>query len=90
MVMEDERYAKARSRVRRMRAFYTSLGTFVIVNITLFLINLVTHGDWWFYWVTIFWGIGLLWQAWGVFGPAARFGDDWEERKIQEDLRKNP
>lgn len=86
---EAERYEQARKRVRQLRGFYTSLTSFIAVNLLLFLINLFTSpGHWWFFWVALWWGIGLLWQAWSVFAP--RFDRDWEERRIQKELRKNP
>lgn len=84
----DDRYDEARKHVRRLREFYASLGAFVVVNLMLFLINLLTRtpgegaDGWWFYWVTIFWGIGILFQAIGVYGD--RWGKDWEDRKIQQ------
>lgn len=86
---EDDRYAQAKRHVRKLREFYASLAAFVAVNLMLFLINLLTlspgegGGGWWFYWVTIFWGVGLLFQAIGVYGD--RWGGrDWEDRKIQQ------
>ena len=81
---DDERYLAAKRHVAKLRAFYVSLSTYVVVNIMLFVIDLVSGGGWWFYWVTVFWGIGLLFQAWDVWGD--RWGHDWEQRKIQEAL----
>jgi len=47
--------------VKELKEFYMHLSVFAAVNLTLFLINLVsTPGRWWFYWVTVFWGIGLI------------------------------
>ena len=34
--------------------------------------------------VWIFWGIGLAFHAFGVFGQNILFGKDWEERKMKE------
>ncbi len=86
---EAERYELARKRVQQVRKFYQHLSSYIFVNFLLFFINLVTSpGHWWFYWALFGWGIGLLSQAWHVFAP--RFDRDWEERKIQQELRKNP
>ena len=86
---EAERYERARKRVKELRSFYGSLTSYLSVNLLLFLINLVSSpGRWWFYWPLFFWGIGILFQAWHVFMP--RFDGDWEERRIQQELRKNP
>jgi len=53
----------------------------------LVLINLVTSpGALWFYWVTVFWGIGVIGHAIGVFG---KLGKNWEEKKIKELMEKD-
>jgi len=53
----------------------------------LVIINLVTSPDaLWFYWVTVFWGIGIIWHAIGVFG---KLGKNWEEKKIKELMEKD-
>ncbi len=89
---QSERYLRAKHRVGQLRAFYTSLAAYVVINIALFLINVFTRGDgdgWWFYWVTIFWGIGLLFQAYGTFVKHGVLGRDWEERKIREHMERD-
>jgi Na+/melibiose symporter-like transporter len=75
---------QARHRVRQLRIFYSQVGWFVAINIFLLVVNLVTSpNDLWFYWVTIFWGLALLLQAFTVFfTKGSLFGKDWEERKV--------
>jgi hypothetical protein len=52
----------------------------------LVIINLVTSPDTlWFYWVTIFWGIGVIWHAISVYG---KLGKNWEDKKIKEIMEK--
>ncbi|HJH27774.1 MAG TPA: histidine kinase [Methanophagales archaeon] len=83
---EEERYKRAKARVEELREFYEHLIVYVIVNIMLVAINLVTSPDTlWFYWITAFWGIGLIWHAIRVFG---KFGKEWEEKKIEEIMEK--
>lgn len=54
--------------VDERQAFFTHLTSFIFVNIVLIVINLVTSPDSiWFYWVTLFWGIGLASHALKVF-----------------------
>jgi len=36
-----------------------------------------------------FWGIGLAFHAYGVFGKHLLFSKDWEERKIKEFMEKD-
>ncbi len=87
--MQDP-YKRARKRVKELKEFYMHLSVFAAVNLTLFLINLVSSpGRWWFYWVTVFWGIGLIWHAFGVFIEDRLFGKEWEEKKIREYMEKN-
>ncbi|WP_370650841.1 2TM domain-containing protein, partial [Methanocalculus sp.] len=38
----------------------------------------------WFYWVTIFWGIVVIWNFINLRYKIPLFSDEWEERKIQE------
>jgi hypothetical protein len=86
MDQEQQRYQRAHARVRALKDFYTHATAYVLVNIGLFVINLVTGGSWWFYWPLIFWGLGLGVHALSVFGFAGGgpWGRDWEERKTKE------
>jgi hypothetical protein len=59
----------------------------VIVNVILFVVDVASDDGWWFWWVTVFWGIGIAFQAFDVFSD--RWGHGWEERKIQEQLQKD-
>lgn len=54
--------------VEEMQGFLQHLGAYVIVIGMLFVINLVTSRDsWWFLWVAFFWGVGLAFHAYDVF-----------------------
>lgn len=83
--MTDEKYERAKKRVEELKGFYSHLALFIVINAILFLINMVTSpGTYWFYWVTIFWGIGLAFHAAGVFGRGRLFSREWEEKKLQQ------
>jgi hypothetical protein len=82
--MDDKRYQAARKYVRKLREFYTHVAVYVVVNVFLFIVNVITGPDWWFYWVSLAWGIGLAIHAYEVFFQDRLFGPDWEERKIRE------
>jgi hypothetical protein len=87
--MVDEKYEKAKKRVEEIKGFYSHLIVYVIVNIGLFLLNLfTTPGNWWFYWVILGWGIGLFFHGMGVFVFSKFPGKQWEERKINEVMKK--
>ena len=89
--MTDTERRKAESRVKAFRGFYLNVISFVAVNILLFIVNIVTSpNSLWFYWVTIFWGIGLLFHAIDTFTMRNKYlGDEWEEKKINEIMEKD-
>ena len=87
---EQEKYARARKRVEEIKGFYTHLVVYILVNLALFVINLVTgEGQYWFFLPLIGWGIGIVAHAVSVFGQAWFWGADWEERKIKEIMDKD-
>jgi len=88
--MDDKRYEEAKRRVKELKDFYRNLMTYVAVNILLIVINLITSPDkLWFFWVTIFWGIGIVLHASRVFILKGKFlGKEWEEKKIKEIMEK--
>ena len=90
VIINDERYEKARKRVKELKNFYGNLVTYGVINIVLIIINLVTSpGSLWFYWVTIFWGIGIFFHASKVFVLKGNFlGEVWKEKKIKEIMEK--
>jgi len=79
---EEERYERARKRVRELRYFYRSLGTYVVVIVVLFIVDFASGDGWWVYWPALGWGAAVLLHAIRVFGPGK--GSEWEERKIKE------
>jgi len=86
---EDERYEKAKKRVEEIKSFYTHLFVYIVVNLGLFLLDVLTSpGKLWFYWVLIGWGIGLAIHGLNVFGAQKLLGEDWEEKKIKEIMEK--
>ncbi|MBK8552821.1 MAG: 2TM domain-containing protein [Ignavibacteria bacterium] len=85
----DPKYEEARKRVKALKGFYYNLFMYVVVNISLLIINLLTSPErLWFFWVLIGWGIGIIFQAFSVFGKNAVFGSEWEEKKIKEYMEK--
>lgn len=85
MVTDDEKYRAAKAHVGEIRGFYGHLFIFVLVNFLLVAINIIQGIQYlWFYWVTLFWGIGLVMHAISVYGRPTIFGKKWEEKKIQE------
>ena len=84
---QEIKYLKAKERVAALRGFYRHLGVYVIVNMGLFLINMaVSPETLWFIWPLMGWGIAIVLHALRVFGGA--FGSNWEEKKIDELMKK--
>ena len=88
---EEILYKKAKNLVNKKVKFYC----YIIVNVCLFFINLSEiHGNWtdlhhwWFLWVTVLWGVWLIFHYIKVFVLHDRFDDDWMEEKIQKEMDK--
>ncbi len=65
----------AERRVAAKAGFRVHATVFAVVNLGLFIINLVTdRGNWWFAWPMFGWGIGLLAHGLSVYAgnPAGR------------------
>jgi 2TM domain len=91
----DDRYSMAYKRVKRIKGFYVHAMVYVLINIVIVYGNYFgnSHKDYDFWsWQTfstaLFWGIGLLAHGMSVFGRNLIFGQNWEERKIQEYMEK--
>jgi hypothetical protein len=86
---DEERYFKAKKRVEEIKGFYGNLTAYIVVNIGLLVINLLTSPDHlWFYWPMIGWGIGVAIHGMKVFNYMPFLGKDWEEQKIKEFMDK--
>ncbi len=86
---DDPKYIRAKARVARVRSFYVNLSSYLLVNIILIIINFIVDPDnLWFYWVTLIWGVFLIFQAFTTFSNAAILGADWEKKKIQKYMDK--
>ncbi|SHH40192.1 histidine kinase [Winogradskyella jejuensis] len=86
----DESYVKARKRLEELKAFYGSLVSYCLVIPFLIFIwyRYSSHTIQWFWFPMLGWGLSLCFQAYKVFIGDGAFGARWEERKIQEYMRK--
>ncbi|MFO7296977.1 MAG: 2TM domain-containing protein [Pseudomonadota bacterium] len=80
----EERRARARERLDRVKGFYAHLFIFAIVLVLLFAVDATMGTTWWVQWVFLGWGIGILAHAFAVFFTAPKFIERWQERKIRE------
>ncbi len=82
---ENTAYYRAKKRVEELKGFYGNLISYCCVIPFLIFINLTYSPHFqWFWFSAGGWGFGLLMHAFKVFG----YSSNWEERKIQEILRK--
>lgn len=91
---EHEAYERARCRVKKVRGFFSHLISYIIVNaflIGIIAINKDNHEFWSFgtFSTAFFWGIGLFFHAFGVFGRDYLFSKTWEDRKIREYMKED-
>ncbi|MCH7524685.1 MAG: 2TM domain-containing protein [Bacteroidetes bacterium] len=91
---QDNAYSRAKYKVNKIKRFYNHLSAYIIVNAFIFGIKIVrnlndgeTFSEAFFdiksYRIWLFWGIGLAFHAFAVFGTDYFFGSNWEENKIK-------
>ncbi|MCK5401983.1 MAG: 2TM domain-containing protein [Flavobacteriaceae bacterium] len=97
---QDDAYSRARYKVEKIKRFYKHLAAYIIVNSLIFGIKIIrnlTHGETFseaffdinFYGIWLFWGIGLVFHAFAVFGTDYFFGKNWEENKIKQFMEED-
>ena len=85
----EERYYAAKKRVEEIKGFYGNLIAYVVVNIGLVVVNLLTSPAYlWFFWPMLGWGIGVVFHGLKVFNYMPFFGKEREEKKIKEFMDK--
>ncbi|POR19891.1 histidine kinase [Flavobacterium columnare] len=81
---ENLAFTKAKEKVEKLKSFYGNLISYCCIIPVLIFINSKTSNFNWFWFPAIGWGMGLFFKAIEVFG----YGKNWEERKIQEILKR--
>ena len=93
--LEEQKYIRAKKKVKAIRGFYGHLVAYLAVNAFILLAQAFAGGglgiflEWQSYSTIFFWGIGLCFHAFGVFGMDLIFGTDWENKKIKEIMDKD-
>jgi len=83
--IENSKYILAVERVEKLKKFYSSLASFIIVMPFLIFLNLnYTPFFYWFWFPLIGWSIGLVSQLLEVNNFNIFLGKNWEEKKIRE------
>lgn len=89
---KNKKYEYAQKRVKKIKSFYTHLTIYLIINAFFIFKNAAAIG-----WsglististISIFWGVGLIFHWYSVFGKNFIFNKKWEENKIKELMDK--
>lgn len=92
---KDQPYIKAKSRVDKLKGFYTHFAVYLIVNSLIAGFKVARNlrigesiNDAIFDFSTMsswmLWGVGLAIHGFAVFGLPKILGDNWEEEKIKQ------
>ncbi len=93
--LEEEKYLSAKKKVEKIKGFYWHLFWYVFVNGYLLAMiyrgldadeNMFEYGH---FATPFFWGIGLVFHWFGVFGKNIVFSKEWEDRKMKEFMDKD-
>jgi len=75
--------------VRDIKGFYSHLIKYIVVIISLFILNIVKSPDYyWVIWPALGWGVGVFFHGLNVFEVFNFFGANWEKRQIEKRLNK--
>ena len=86
--MEDWRYKIAKKRVKKVKGFYSHLGTWLVFCAFFIFLNITTSSNsFWAIWPIAGWGLGVALHAIGIFGLPG-LGKDWEERMIEQEMER--
>ncbi len=93
----EEKYNRAKKKVKDIKDFYKHLTIYLIINSILIIINLgvfqsgfsnIKIPTWPMFTTPFFWGIGLLFHGLHVFHKDFGLFKKWENRKMKEYMEK--
>lgn len=93
--VNENKLERAKKKVEKIKGFYIHAMVYTVIN-AFILINIFINTDhfWQFehFTTAFFWGVGLVFHGFNVFGFNPLFSKDWEERQIKKYMdrdRKN-
>lgn len=88
---EEQRYAEAKKRVKKIQNFYMQFTVYMVVIAFLAFLNFKNGFNTypWFLWAAGGWGIGIAFKAAKAFQWNPFFNKKWEERKINEYMEED-
>ncbi len=83
-------YLRARQKTEELKSFYYSLISYFIVIPFLIYIwfEFTPYTIQWFWFPLAFWGLGLVIQAFKIYGKNTPFGDKWERKQIEKYMKE--
>ncbi len=95
----ESAYKRAEKRLKEIKGFYWHLFWFLVINVFISTKKIYRNFenresfseaffDFGTFTVWIFWGIGIMFHWFGVFGKHFVFSKNWEKRKIKEFMDK--
>ncbi len=93
----EEKYKKAKKRVKEVKDFYMHLTVYITINLILIIVNLgvfqsgftdIKIPKWPMFTTPFFWGIGLFFHWVSVYKDKFSLLKNWEDRKIKEYMDK--
>lgn len=86
---ENDLYRRAEKKADEKIQFYRHLYSFITVNVIFIIMNVIfSPGEWWFYWITGLWGIGLITHFLKVFVFSEKIDSDYREKMIEKEMEK--
>jgi hypothetical protein len=86
---DDELEERIRTRVKKIKEFYTHLVVYIVINLLLVGIWYITGANFpWFLFPLGAWGIGLFFHWYSVYIEDGLFGREWEDRKVAKLMAK--
>ncbi|MGG8495136.1 2TM domain-containing protein [Tenacibaculum sp. TC6] len=96
---QEQKYLRAKKRVDEIKRYYIHLAVYIAVNLFISIKKIVRNMnggetfeeallDFNTFSLWIFWGIGIVFHTFRVFGFDFFMGKNWEERKIKEFMEK--
>ena len=93
----NRKYLRAKKRVEKLKGFYWHLTIYIVINTIISVFKIISDAnggsegieeallDFDNYSLWLWWGIGMIFHAYNVFGANLLFmNKDWEEKKIKE------
>ncbi|HMK54567.1 MAG TPA: 2TM domain-containing protein, partial [Methanobacteriaceae archaeon] len=69
---------------KNLQIFYGHLMIFIVGNIILAIFDYFYITGWFFYWITIIWGIILVGHGYLTYNKNQSLSHNWEKKKIEE------